>query len=95
MERPTDAYKLTNNVRIAKRDLLFGGQVSRLQVAELIASAIASPDVAENKVPLPITQSLSRDALKPCLDKSKGMPITAQKQAVLAGFTACGRKPLR
>ncbi|KAL3145005.1 hypothetical protein ABBQ32_003507 [Trebouxia sp. C0010 RCD-2024] len=50
MERPTDAYKRTHNVRLATRDKLFGGQVSRLQVAELIAAAITNPDVAENKV---------------------------------------------
>ena len=32
MERPTDDYKDTHNVRLAPRDTLFGGQVSRLQV---------------------------------------------------------------
>lgn len=52
MERPTDAYKRTHNVRLATRDQLFGGQVSRLQVAELIAAAVSNPDVAENKVSL-------------------------------------------
>lgn len=50
MERPTDAYKRTHNVRLATRDKLFGGQVSRLQVAELIAAAVSNPDVADNKV---------------------------------------------
>lgn len=50
MEKPTDAYKRTHNVRLAPRDKLFGGQVSRLQVAELIAAAVSNPDVAENKV---------------------------------------------
>ena len=50
MERPTDSYKRTHNVRLATRDKLFGGQVSRLQVAELIATAVSNPDVAENKV---------------------------------------------
>ncbi|KAK9817799.1 hypothetical protein WJX72_002337 [[Myrmecia] bisecta] len=50
MERPDDSYKRTHNVRLAKRDSLFGGQVSRLQVAELVAAAVANPDVAENKV---------------------------------------------
>ena len=33
MERPRDDYKLTNNMRLATRDKLFGGQVSRLQVS--------------------------------------------------------------
>lgn len=50
MERPTDSYKRTHNVRLATRDKLFGGQVSRLQVAELIAAAVSFPDAAQNKV---------------------------------------------
>ena len=50
MERPTDDYKLTHNVRLATRDTLFGGLVSRLQVAELVSAAIANPSLAENKV---------------------------------------------
>lgn len=50
MERPTDSYKRTHNVRLATRDKLFGGQVSRLQVAELIAATVTYPDAAQNKV---------------------------------------------
>lgn len=50
MERPTDSYKDTHNVTLGLRDTLFGGQVSRLQVAELIASVVTNPDLAENKV---------------------------------------------
>jgi len=52
MERPTDSYKRTHNVRLATRDKLFGGQVSRLQVAELIAATVTYPDAAQNKVRL-------------------------------------------
>ncbi|KAL5562585.1 hypothetical protein UlMin_032332 [Ulmus minor] len=37
MERPTDAYKETHNITLAVEDTLFGGQVSNLQVAELMA----------------------------------------------------------
>ncbi|KAF8405152.1 hypothetical protein HHK36_010051 [Tetracentron sinense] len=37
MERPTDAYKETHNILLAQEDSLFGGQVSNLQVAELMA----------------------------------------------------------
>ncbi|XP_042509667.1 protein TIC 62, chloroplastic isoform X2 [Macadamia integrifolia] len=37
MERPTDAYKETHNIFLAMEDTLFGGQVSNLQVAELMA----------------------------------------------------------
>ncbi|KAK9844034.1 hypothetical protein WJX81_002489 [Elliptochloris bilobata] len=50
MERPKDDYKDTHNVRLALRDTEFGGQVSRWQVAELIAAAVANPSLAENKV---------------------------------------------
>ncbi|KAJ8621043.1 hypothetical protein MRB53_029572 [Persea americana] len=37
MERPTDAYKETHNLVLANEDTYFGGQVSNLQVAELMA----------------------------------------------------------
>ena len=50
MERPTDEYKATHNVRLSPADTLFGGQISRLQVAELIAAAILHPEVASNKI---------------------------------------------
>lgn len=50
MERPGDDYKQTHNVRLATRDTWFGGQVSRLQVAELAATAAANGALAENKV---------------------------------------------
>jgi hypothetical protein len=50
MERPTDTYKQTHNVTLGLKDTLFGGQVSRLQVAELVAAAVANPDLTENKV---------------------------------------------
>ncbi|XP_068654885.1 protein TIC 62, chloroplastic [Aristolochia californica] len=37
MERPTDSYKETHNLVLSNEDTLFGGQVSNLQVAELMA----------------------------------------------------------
>ncbi|MQL69355.1 hypothetical protein Taro_001650 [Colocasia esculenta] len=37
MERPTDAFKETHNIILADGDTYFGGLVSNLQVAELIA----------------------------------------------------------
>ncbi|KAF8695517.1 hypothetical protein HU200_037361 [Digitaria exilis] len=36
MERPTDAFKETHNLVVADEDTYVGGQVSNLQVAELI-----------------------------------------------------------
>lgn len=52
MERPGDDYKKTHNVRLATADSLFGGQVSRLQMAELITAAVSNPNLAGNKVGL-------------------------------------------
>lgn len=50
MERPTDDYKATHNLRLFKRDEIFGGQVSRLQVAELVASLVLEPHSSRNRV---------------------------------------------
>lgn len=50
MERPGDDFKETHNVTVAPRDTLFGGQVSRLQVAEVVGTAISRTQLAENKV---------------------------------------------
>lgn len=49
MERPTDTYKETHNMRIADRDTTFEGQVSRLQIAELTAACCSNPDIAFGK----------------------------------------------
>jgi uncharacterized protein YbjT (DUF2867 family) len=50
MERPKDDHKAKGyNMRLSKRDTLFGGTVSRLQIAELVTAAVISPDVASNK----------------------------------------------
>ncbi|KAF5951660.1 hypothetical protein HYC85_009604 [Camellia sinensis] len=51
MERPTDAYKETHNVTVSEEDTLFGGQVSNLQVAELMAF-MAKNLIAETTAPL-------------------------------------------
>ena len=50
MEKPGDDYKKKHNVRLETADKLFGGQVSRLQVAELITSAVTNPETANGKV---------------------------------------------
>ena len=50
MERPGDDFKATHSITIAERDTTFGGQISRLQVAEVIGTAIARTELAENKV---------------------------------------------
>jgi uncharacterized protein YbjT (DUF2867 family) len=50
MERPTDDYALTHGVVLCREDTRFGGQVSRAQVAQVCAAAVASPGAAGNKV---------------------------------------------
>ncbi|OIW08699.1 hypothetical protein TanjilG_03375 [Lupinus angustifolius] len=50
MERPTDAYKETHNVTLSTEDTLFGGQVSNLQVAELMAAMAKNRDLACCKI---------------------------------------------
>ncbi|KAL5057507.1 hypothetical protein RYX36_029111 [Vicia faba] len=50
MERPTDAYKEIYNVTLSTEDTLFGGQVSNLQVAELMATMAKNPDLSYCKI---------------------------------------------
>ncbi|KAL5077669.1 hypothetical protein RYX36_016653 [Vicia faba] len=50
MERPTDAYKEKHNVTLSTEDTLFGGQVSNLQVAELMATMAKNPDLSYCKI---------------------------------------------
>ncbi|CAM9537285.1 unnamed protein product [Phaeothamnion confervicola] len=50
MERPSDDYEETHNVRLASADSLFGGQVSRLQIAKLAAAAVWRPEAAVGKI---------------------------------------------
>lgn len=50
MERPTDAYKETHNVTLSQGDSLFGGQVSNLQVAELMACIAKNRGLSYGKV---------------------------------------------
>jgi len=45
MERPTDDYEQTHNMALFGADAKSGGLISRLQVAKLVAAAVASPDV--------------------------------------------------
>ena len=67
MERPQDDYKATHNVTLQPRDSLFGGQVSRLQVAEVVAAALGSQELAENKAShVPLNQHIT----PPCIAAS-------------------------
>ncbi|XP_020575544.1 protein TIC 62, chloroplastic [Phalaenopsis equestris] len=50
MERPTDSFKETHNLVLAKEDTYFGGLVSNLQVAELIAFMAKNKRLSSYKV---------------------------------------------
>ncbi|XP_050233743.1 protein TIC 62, chloroplastic [Mercurialis annua] len=50
MERPTDSYKETHNITLSEEDTLFGGQVSNLQIAELLAFMAANRELSYCKV---------------------------------------------
>ncbi|KAI4387733.1 hypothetical protein MLD38_000142 [Melastoma candidum] len=50
MERPTDAFKETHNITLSVEDTLFGGLVSNLQVAELMAVIAKNRRLAYCKV---------------------------------------------
>nr|XP_043619518.1 protein TIC 62, chloroplastic [Erigeron canadensis] len=50
MERPTDTFKETHNLTLAMEDTLFGGLVSNLQVAELLAFMAKNPTLSYCKV---------------------------------------------
>lgn len=50
MERPTDAYKETHNTVLYPEDTKFGGQVSNLQVAELMACMAKNLSLSHCKV---------------------------------------------
>ncbi|KAI3946091.1 hypothetical protein MKX01_024847 [Papaver californicum] len=84
MERPTDAYKETHNITLAEGDTLFGGQVSNLQVAELMAFMAKNRSssyckvvevVAETTAPLTpmgdLLAKLPSDRVDPSANKGK------------------------
>ncbi|KAG6572014.1 Protein TIC 62, chloroplastic, partial [Cucurbita argyrosperma subsp. sororia] len=50
MERPTDSFKETHNTTVSPEDTLFGGLVSNLQVAELMACIAKNPGLSCYKV---------------------------------------------
>ncbi|XWS39838.1 hypothetical protein CRYUN_Cryun18bG0088900 [Craigia yunnanensis] len=50
MERPTDAFKETHNITLSDEDTLFGGLVSNLQVAELMACMAKNRSLSYCKV---------------------------------------------
>ncbi|GMH16243.1 hypothetical protein Nepgr_018084 [Nepenthes gracilis] len=59
MERPTDSYKDTHNITLSQEDTLFGGQVSNLQVAELMAFMAKNENLSYCKVVEVIAETTS------------------------------------
>ncbi|XP_010521452.1 PREDICTED: protein TIC 62, chloroplastic isoform X2 [Tarenaya hassleriana] len=72
MERPTDAYKETHNLTLSLEDTLFGGQVSNLQVAELLAFMAKNPQISYCKIVEAIAETTS--PLTPMEDLLKRVP---------------------
>ncbi|KAG4385190.1 hypothetical protein GLYMA_12G046132v4 [Glycine max] len=50
MEQPTDAFKETHNITLSREDTLFRGQVSNLQIAELMAVRAKNRDLSYCKI---------------------------------------------
>ncbi|XP_073148868.1 protein TIC 62, chloroplastic [Henckelia pumila] len=50
MERPTDSFKETHNITLSEEDTLFGGLVSNLQVAELLAFMAKNRSLSSFKI---------------------------------------------
>jgi len=78
MERPKDDHKLTHSVRLSTRDTLFGGTVSRFQVAELIASALLSPETVSNKC-IEVVAETEAPAME-YVDLLQGMPVEIEQE---------------
>jgi len=62
MERPTDDYELTHNMKLHLPSTTFGGNVSRKQVAALCVASVLRPDLAGNRI-MEVTITFSRPAL--------------------------------
>ncbi|KAL0422708.1 UNVERIFIED_CONTAM: protein, chloroplastic [Sesamum latifolium] len=72
MERPTDSYKETHNITLSEADTLFGGQVSNLQVAELMSFMARNRSLSYCKVMEVIAETTA--PLTPLGDLIKKIP---------------------
>jgi len=73
MERPTDEYALTHGTVLHPENTQFGGQVSRLQVAQLAAACVAHPGAAANKV---VEVVAAKDVpLRPLARQLEALPV--------------------
>lgn len=104
MERPTDSFKETHNLTLAQEDTLFGGLVSNLQVAELLACMAQNRSlsyckivevVAETTAPLtPMTELLvkipskRKDSQKPKIPEVPRTSGASPKTSMVAETTS-------
>lgn len=95
MERPKDDYKATHNLVLKPRDSLFGGQVSRLQVAELVAATILNPELAENKCLEVVAETTAPALALEALLQQQATEITREEQEALAAVEAEARAELQ
>ncbi|KAF8048321.1 hypothetical protein N665_2562s0003 [Sinapis alba] len=87
MERPTDAYKETHNLTLALDDTLFGGQVSNLQVAELLACMAKNPQLSCSKIVEVVAETTAPlTPIEKLLEKipSKRLYVPPPKESVAA-----------
>jgi FKBP-type peptidyl-prolyl cis-trans isomerase len=95
MERPKDDYKATHNVVLKGRDSLFGGQVSRLQIAELVTAVIANPELGENKCLEVVAETTAPALSYEALLQAQPTEVTKEEQQQLAEAVAEARSELQ
>ncbi|XP_039068660.1 protein TIC 62, chloroplastic-like isoform X2 [Hibiscus syriacus] len=106
MERPTDAFKETHNITLSTEDTLFGGLVSNLQVAELMACMAKNRNlsyckvvevVAETTAPLrPMEELLAKIPSKRdyiSLTKESDTPTSGPAKSIVTEKPAVTDKP--
>jgi peptide-methionine (R)-S-oxide reductase len=77
MEKPTDEFELTHNMKIHRPSTQFGGQISRKQIASLCVEAVTHPDLASGRI-LEVTADPQYPKLSP-LALLEGLPKTTSE----------------
>ncbi|CAM6128952.1 unnamed protein product [Calypogeia fissa] len=90
MEKPTDAFKETHNLVLDIADSRFGGQVSSLQVAELIGGVVSNLKLSQNKIVEVVAETTA--PLRPIEDLLAELPsiddVEAEKEAATQKISA-------
>lgn len=77
MEKPTDAFEQTHNMKLHRPSTQFGGLISRKQVASLCVEAILHPELAGDRI-VEVTADPSYPKLSP-LELLEGLPTTVSE----------------